>query len=296
MIDLPKVSIVTPSFNQGIFLEQTIRSVLDQDYPNLEYVVMDGGSTDASAEIIRRYESRLHFWTSEKDEGHADALNKGFSHTSGDIMAWINSDDMYTPWSLKVVAQVFEQFPEVNWLLGFQSFWNRDGAMTGAERNTQNIHDCLLGRYRFIQQESVFWRRSLWDKAGGHISRDYSLMIDSELWTRFFLHEQLYSIDCILAGYRRHSANRAHQNYQRCLDETSRAIDAMRKLCPADIMDRHRRLRSLADLKALPTATPAVLLQRMTATFSQSELEQIMYKHLVYEDERWALRFLPFAV
>src|SRR5215216_5318512 len=93
----PKVSIITPSFNQGQFLEASIRSVLEQDYPDIEYMIVDGGSTDNSAEIIQKYQDRLTWWVSEKDKGHADALNKGFSHATGEILAWLNSDDIYFP-------------------------------------------------------------------------------------------------------------------------------------------------------------------------------------------------------
>src|SRR3954464_13703841 len=95
---LPRISIVTPSFNQARFLPETIRSVLGQNYPDLEYVVIDGGSTDGSAEVIRRHEDRLAQWVSEKDAGQYDAINKGFARTSGEIMGWLNSDDLYTPW------------------------------------------------------------------------------------------------------------------------------------------------------------------------------------------------------
>ena len=161
---LPKISIVTPSFNQSRYLEDTIVSVLDQNYPNLEYVIIDGGSNDGSTEIIRRYENHLHYWVSEKDKGHGNAINKGFSHTSGEIMGWINSDDKYTPWSLEVIAEIFTLFPHVDWIVGYNSWWNEKGAMTSASRVHKNAVDFLLGNYKWVQQESVFWRRSLWER------------------------------------------------------------------------------------------------------------------------------------
>ena len=113
---LPKISLVTPSYNQGHFLESTLLSVLSQDYPNLQYIVMDGGSTDSSAAIIEKYAGRLAYSCSEKDNGQYDAINRGFARATGEIMAWINSDDMYFPWTLRVVSDIMTAFPEVEWV------------------------------------------------------------------------------------------------------------------------------------------------------------------------------------
>ena len=113
---MPRISLVTPSFNQGRFLAETMDSVLGQHYPDLEYVVVDGGSTDNSVDVIRAREGQLASWVSEKDAGQYDAINKGFAKTTGEVMAWLNSDDKYTPWALHVVGEVFAQLPEVQWL------------------------------------------------------------------------------------------------------------------------------------------------------------------------------------
>src|SRR5262249_42906894 len=156
---MKKISIVTPSFNQAAFVEQTIQSVLNQNYPDLEYIVIDGGSTDGSRDIIQKYESRLTHFVSEPDRGHANALNKGFAKSSGEIMAWLNSDDMYFPWTFKTVSEIFEQFPNVNWLAGMKAFWNDRGVLLGSGQSLFNLFDYLAGNYRWIQQESVFWRR-----------------------------------------------------------------------------------------------------------------------------------------
>jgi glycosyltransferase involved in cell wall biosynthesis len=124
----PKISIVTPSYNQGRFLEEAICSVLDQGYPNLEYIIIDGGSTDESVEIIRKFEKHLAYWVSERDQGHYDAINKGFAHATGEIMAWLNSDDKYTPWAFRVVAEIVTTLPQVQWLTSkFPLAWNRTG-------------------------------------------------------------------------------------------------------------------------------------------------------------------------
>ena len=110
------ISIVTPSYNQGQFLEETLQSVVRQDVASLQYIVMDGGSSDGSPGILRRYENRLAFWASEKDGGQYDAINKGFALSNGGVMGWLNSDDKYTPWGLSIVAEIFEAFPEIEWL------------------------------------------------------------------------------------------------------------------------------------------------------------------------------------
>lgn len=247
----PKISIVTPSFNQRKFIDDTIESVLGQNYPNLEFVIIDGGSTDGSVDIIKKYEKDLHYWVSEKDEGHGHALNKGFSKTSGEIMAWINSDDKYTPWTFKTVAEIFTQFPHVEWISGLNTVWNWRGTMINTRKQPKNIYDYLTGNFRWIQQESVFWRRSLWEKAGGYINDDYKLMVDGELWTRFFLYADLYGVDCILGGYRAHDVNRAKLNYSECLLEMEKAIDVMRKSCPKRVINNSRKLKIIEIIKKM---------------------------------------------
>lgn len=210
----PQISIVTPSFNQGQFLDDTIRSVLDQGYPNLEYVVMDGGSSDNSVEVIRSYEDRLTYWTSGNDDGHYDAVVKGFARTSGEIMAWINSDDKYTPWAFSVVAEVFAAFPEIEWLTSaYPLVWDRHGrAVACAHRDGFHRQAFMRGanlprgRWHggaFIQQESTFWRRSLWERCGATIDNS-TIAGDFELWARFFSQAQLHAVQVPLAGFRIH--------------------------------------------------------------------------------------------
>lgn len=292
---LPKISIVTPSFNQGRFLEETIQSVVGQDYPNLEYVLIDGGSTDDSVNIIRRYEAKLHYWVSGADGGHGNAINKGFQHTSGDIMAWINSDDKYTPWSFKTVAEIFSKFPHVMWIVGFNSWWNSAGAMTSASRVPINIFDFLLGRYAWIQQESVFWRRELWDKAGGHINEDYRFMVDGELWARFFLHEHLYSVDSVLGGYRVHPENRAGHNYSECLKEMNRAIQEMRRNCSSDVLETDEQLRVLRGIgrNVFLNVPLSRLVRKLMYPLALKNAE---YKNISWQKEMWVERALQFEL
>ena len=242
-----KISIVTPSFNQAGFIEETIQSVLGQNYPNLEYIVIDGGSMDGSAEIIRRYAPHLRHFVSEPDSGHGNALNKGFAHATGEIMGWLNSDDKYLPWTFRTVSEIFEQFPDVNWITGTTAWWNDKGAMTGARNVYKNIHDYLRGDFRWIQQESVFWRRTLWERAGGYVDESYKLMVDGELWTRFFPLDEFWHAHCILSGYRVHKANRAASRMNECIDEMQRAIYAMRaKLDPASLEAKEKDYPVLA--------------------------------------------------
>lgn len=232
----PKISIVTPSFNQGQYLESAINSVLLQGYPNLEYIIVDGGSTDNSVEIIKKYAHHLHFWCSEADDGHYSAVNKGFTKASGDIFAWLNSDDMYCPDAFSTVGAIFSQFPELAWLTTLkQLVWDIQGHCKLVKRIPGYSRQAFLdGRYfsrkfsglGFIQQESTFWRRELWEKVGG-IRTEFNLAGDFDLWARFFIHEDLYGVDHPLGGFRVHDENRSRQkkNY---IFEAEQALEEMR--------------------------------------------------------------------
>jgi glycosyltransferase involved in cell wall biosynthesis len=200
---LPKISIVTPSFNQAQFLEATMLSVLGQHHDGLEYVVVDGGSTDGSVEVIRRHESGLAWWVSEPDGGYADAVNKGFARTRGEVMGWINSSDLYLPWTLEVVAEVFASRPEVEWITGAPCMAGNDGLLRSTGSSNVNRHDLLSGKCASIQQESTFWRRSLWEAVGG-LDGSFRCAADFDLWTRFFANAELFSVACALAAFRVH--------------------------------------------------------------------------------------------
>jgi glycosyltransferase involved in cell wall biosynthesis len=212
-IQSPKITLVTPSFRQGRYLEACIRSVVDQDYPNLEYIVNDGGSDDGSVEIIRKYSGRITHWRSHPDGGHMAAVQEGFEGSSGEIMGWLNSDDMLTPWALRTVAAVFRQFPEVVWITTMYPLLMDEDGMMVAERKVEGFNAQAFYRGRnapfnpwfytsMIQQESTFWRRSLWEKAGSRVDTCLRVAGDFELWSRFFEHAELHALGIPLGIFR----------------------------------------------------------------------------------------------
>ncbi len=209
--ELPRISIVTPSYNSAVYLDTTMRSILDQGYPNLEYIVVDGGSTDGSIEIIRRYEHRLAWWVSEPDSGPYDAINKGFSHATGEIMAWLNADDIYLPTTLALVTSLFKQFPQARWLAGNVGFINSADQFISTAMMTGGVARDLAARgyYRhdmagYLTQEGMFWRRDLWEESGGRLDTNLRLAADFELWTRFARYAAPVAVKCLVAGFRRH--------------------------------------------------------------------------------------------
>jgi glycosyltransferase involved in cell wall biosynthesis len=184
-VSWPRISVVTCSYNQGAFLEETIRSVLLQGYPDLEYVIIDGGSTDESVEIIRRYAPWLSFWVSEPDEGQSEALSKGFARSTGDILAWLNSDDIYCRGALSSVGSYYQQHPETGLLYGDSEVIDADGAVIERLKGQQTDVESLLVR-NVIPQPSAFFSRRAFDKAGG-INTKLHFIMDYELWVRMVL-------------------------------------------------------------------------------------------------------------
>ena len=224
--DLPKISIVTPSFNQGHFLEDCIDSILSQNYPNLEYIIMDGGSTDLSTCIIKKYQKYLTYWQSAPDGGHYPALNEGFKRCTGDIMAWLNSDDKYHSDALFKVAAAFLRYPAAEWLTGKATTWNRQGELEAVDEQQRCwtrdyfLHEAYTTRH-FLQQESTFWKRSLWRKAGGFLREDMRLASDFELWLRFSRYAQCHTLNERLGGFRRYDEQRSSRMFDKYLEEVS---------------------------------------------------------------------------
>jgi glycosyltransferase involved in cell wall biosynthesis len=253
----PKLSLVTPVFNSAHYLDATIRSVLSQNYPNLEYVIVDGGSTDGSIDIIRRYEADLHAWVSEPDRGMYDAINKGFAQSSGEVMGWISATDLLHAGSLFVVGSVFRTFPQVEWITGRPTGFNDDGmAVEFLNLRRWSRWPFLAGANRYIQQESTFWRRSLWDRAGGRVDDSRRSASDFELWVRFFRYAQLYSVDALIGGFRSHPDSLGLQNLEECHRIQDEIIE--KELDSLNGVDAIRSLRAMGK-RALRTPTLAKL-------------------------------------
>lgn len=197
----PKISIITPSYNQGAYIEETIQSVLNQNYPNLEYIIIDGGSTDNSVDIIKKYATHLSYWFSEPDDGVYHALQKGFERSTGEIMGWINSDDMLHPKSLFTIAEILS-LEGVQWIQGIPNVFDESGRSVRIDTTGKWSFLRLNSENECIQQESTFWKRDLWKKAGGYISTKYRLAGDFDLWNRFFKYEKLYTPLCLVGGFR----------------------------------------------------------------------------------------------
>jgi len=213
----PKISLITPVWNSVRYLEAAMRSVLSQGYPNLEYIVVDGGSTDGSVDVIRKYEGQIASWISEPDRGMYDAINKGFARSSGELMGWISATDMLHAGSLFVVGSVFRTFPEVEWITGRPTGFSDEGmAAEILKLRRWSRWTFLAGANRYIQQESTFWRRSLWERAGSRVDDSRRNASDFDLWVRFFRYAKLYSVDALIGGFRSHPDSLGLQNLVEC--------------------------------------------------------------------------------
>jgi glycosyltransferase involved in cell wall biosynthesis len=230
MSALPRITVVTPSYNQGAFLEQTIRSVLGQLYPNLEYFVFDGGSTDNSVEVIKHYESQLAGWVSEKDRGQSNAINKGFARATGEILCWLNSDDFLLPGALHEAARRLEY---ADFIYGKCLSFSNTG--TRSLVNIPPAHDReLLNLVDYIVQPSSFWRRSLWEKAGP-LNEEYHYAFDWEWYLRADKLGRFAREDFIFSAYRFHDAHKSsHGGLKRAQE-----IAAVAKIHGGESAGRH---------------------------------------------------------
>jgi glycosyltransferase involved in cell wall biosynthesis len=229
----PRITLVTPVYNGIRYIEETIRSIVYQGYPNLEYIVVDGGSTDGTVDVIRKYEKHISWRISRRDNGVYDALNTGFSQSTGSIMGWLNASDVLHTSGLFVVGSVFASLPSVDWLTGRPTRLNPNGMTVDIrELPSWSRYRFLAGANKYIQQESTFWRRSLWEKAGSQLNDSYRDVGDFDLWVRFFRHARLYSVDALIGGYRFHSDAISSSNMERYNQRCDKIIESELKSIP----------------------------------------------------------------
>lgn len=211
----PSISIVTPSFNQAGFLERTLCSILDQHYPNLEYIVQDGGSKDHSAEVLQRYSDQLTYWESARDKGQSNALNLGFRRSTGEIMAYLNSDDLLLPGTLNYIAGYFEQNPDVDVVYGQRVIIDEHDQEIGRWIVPPHLHNVpansdILSWADYIPQETMFWRRRIWEKAGGQIDENFQFAMDWDLILRFRAAQARFvRLPRFLGAFRVHSTQKS---------------------------------------------------------------------------------------
>jgi glycosyltransferase involved in cell wall biosynthesis len=266
------ISIVTPSLDQGAYLEAAVQSVLAQP-AEVEYVVIDGGSTDGSVDIIRRYEDRLAAWRSEPDGGQYDALNKGFALTSGELMGWLNADDFYFPGAFAAVEDAFRAHPQVEWIVGsIAAIANERGEVVRTFLVNRFSRSAFLHGFNlaaggsrhgghFVPQESVFWRRSLWERAGG-LDGSLALAGDFDLWARFYAHADLWGVRALLGCYRVQPAQKTRTRLGEYLAEADEALRRQggRPFGQVESVVRRRLSRPLSRrLHRLPTKVRSAL-------------------------------------
>lgn len=216
------ISIITPTYNSGAYLERCIQSIVNQEFDDYEHIIVDGGSTDNTLAIIKKYESLYNIkWISEKDNGMYDAISKGFKMAEGDILCWLNSDDIYMPWTLKVVEHVFQN-TDIDWCTGVPTQINENGEMYFPIKTFVTYPQFCIRkgwmdgqRLCCIQQESTFWRKSLYDHVDG-IDTDYKLAGDYALWVKFSNRTKLHTVNSVLAGFRVHEGQKSENRLAYC--------------------------------------------------------------------------------
>lgn len=289
----PRVSVVTPSYNQARFLEETIRSVLLQGYPNLEYIIIDGGSTDRSVEVIRKYQRWLAYWVCEADKGQSDAINKGWGMTTGEILAYLNSDDAYCPGSMVTAVEHFLRYPDVGMVYGDCNFVDGESALIKKYKlHEMSLYEILICFYYFIPQATVFLRRDVINNVG-MMNTNLHYSMDYELWLRVGLRFKLRYIPTLLAFMRFHSTAKTVAVPTNSFSESIHVVEqffsqdlpsgisilknktlAAHYLRKADILFRIGEMSEARDwtIKSLWLRPPAFLIPKAMAIFLMSFL------------------------
>lgn len=221
--DWPRISIVTPSLNQGEFIEQTIRSVLLQGYPNLEYIIIDGGSTDDTVSVIEKYARHISYWVSRRDRGQSHAVNEGFQKSTGEVMCWLNSDDFYMPETLRVVAETLVRESGNVALVGHAVRFHADGRPPARLEGRYEGPGRLLRFWEgyAMHQPSVFWRREVFEKVG-YLDEAQHLILDFDYWVRIARHFDFVNVDRTLSGTNYHAKAKTGDDYRKYHEELRR--------------------------------------------------------------------------
>lgn len=241
MPELPRITVVTPSFNQAAYLERTLRSVLDQDYPNLEYIVVDGGSTDGSVDIIRRYEKRLAWWVSEPDRGQTDAINKGLRRATGEWVAWQNSDDIYYPGAFHDMAKAAAKNPQAGLIIGDMMLIDEHDVALRDIRYVKPNYKALLAEGMLIANQAAFWRRSLQDEFG-LLDEKYHCSFDYEWFLRLTRSTKSVHVNHIWGALRLHGETKTSQLTTRFQEENDAIIGGQKLAAWQKKMYKLRRI------------------------------------------------------
>ena len=285
MNNYPKISIVTTCFNHEKYIGETIESIVSQGYPNLEYFVINDGSTDNSEQEILKYKKyNFHYeYLQGYRSSNVIALNRAFKNSTGDILGWISSDDILLKNSLFTIAKVFSELKEVEWFTGMASTINSRGELVNSRFRPKHKLDFLVDNWQVIQQESTFFRKSLWVQSGGHLNEDYKLAFDTELWTRFFLHAVHYNLKAPIGAYRNGKGSRSIKNFEEFLSFNSKAI--------AFLKDESKGLKNLSIYSLLRIKYIKQIMSILPIGITKKMFGDILYNTINYnfDEDQWYL-------
>jgi glycosyltransferase involved in cell wall biosynthesis len=277
-MNYPKISIVIPSYNQGHFLEETILSIVDQDYPDLEILVVDGGSKDNSVDIIKKYEQHISWWVSEKDKGQSDAINKGFARVTGEIVTWLCSDDLYTKGTLKQVAELFSNLPDDVGVVYGRAILFGDGFATREAHNydTPGVERYITGQA--FPQPSSFIKTKYLRQAGPCVREDLHLGMDYDLFARLGCVCSFHPVKDFFSRYRLHDASKTVSQHSRLIEDWTRTFSNLcRNFGWDDILEKLQAIPQLA-----PFTNYHYPFKPNVAIINNANKELALFYHLCY--------------